>query len=118
MAHSSSLVRSLVSTSRRLAHPVSNLWTRSRAARLVETLARLDSAAIEDGTLCLGGWASTFGAGPVDGFEVTLAGANVSAIEVENGLPSPGMLEHHPYLDASAAAVADFGSGRDWSRRR
>ncbi len=68
---------------------------------MVETRGHLDKVTIDDGTLTLEGWAATVGAGSVEGFRVTCAGAELTNLEVAMGLPSPDVKAIHPYLDAA-----------------
>jgi SAM-dependent methyltransferase len=68
---------------------------------MIETKGTLEVVAIEDGSLRLGGWAATLGAGTVDGFKVACAGKELAIYEVERGLPSPDVKAAHPSLDES-----------------
>jgi SAM-dependent methyltransferase len=68
---------------------------------MVETRGNLDKVTIADGTLTLEGWAATVGAGSVESFNVTCAGAELTNLEVAIGLPSPDIMAAHPYLDGA-----------------
>jgi ubiquinone/menaquinone biosynthesis C-methylase UbiE len=74
---------------------------RTAKGAIVDGMTIIDTAEIVGDCLELNGWAATLGAGPVDGFKLTLGGTQPSSVDITTGLPSPDVQSAFPRFDSA-----------------
>ncbi|MDY7002586.1 MAG: class I SAM-dependent methyltransferase, partial [Cyanobacteriota bacterium] len=76
----------------------------SQTTNTLPSVGNLDRAIIQNQQLRLSGWVASLNSGPVEGFEISIAGQAITEFEYSLGLPSPDVKKAFPKLDNAEVA--------------